>query len=184
VIWSASPIRTSGVYPDWVQWYGRTKFAQDNHYYGSSDGYHPGLDLGASSVIPHDGGASGTPVYAGLNGIVLDSKTLDTEGFGQVKISLSDGTTAWYQHLDPSSIKVSNPNPVGPDTIIGYLETTQRHVHLEKRTSIISVENPLPYFEPGLRNILIQNHHGQYDQTTYVAGYPNHPLGQPALTFH
>jgi murein DD-endopeptidase MepM/ murein hydrolase activator NlpD len=184
VIWSASPVRSSGVYPDWVQWYGRTKFAEDNGYYASSGGYHAGLDLGASSVIPHDGGLSGTPVYAGTNGIVLDSKTLDTKGLGQVKISLSDGTTAWYQHLDSNSIKVSNTDPVGPDTIIGYLETKEHHLHLEKRTSIISVENPLPYFEAGLRNTLIQNHDGQYDQTTYIVGYPNDPLGQPNLTFH
>lgn len=56
-----------------------------------------------------------------------------------------------YGHLAEPQVSVGQI--VTPDTIIGYLEITQRHVHVEiRRRSDNAYVNPWPYLAPNLQS--------------------------------
>ena len=113
---------------DWTQWYGTTEFAYDNRdLYEYSQGLHAGIDLG---------GAAGTEVRAGVYGKVISinragfrpaNVTIEVKGFQSVYHVI-------YGHLAEDSIDVELEAEVTPDTLIGTLEDTEDHTHLEIRS--------------------------------------------------
>lgn len=108
-------------------------------------GYHPGIDIRAST---------GTPVMAALDGRVIRSGSDGAWG-NAVHIKQSDGTVATYAHL--SKILVSKGDTVGTGALIGKAGYSGRvipagpggaHLHFEVRTGLDYNSrdvNPVPY---------------------------------------
>lgn len=68
---------------------------------------------------------------------------------------------------------------IAPDTIIGYLDTSQFHVHIEiRRISDKAYVNPFPYFSSDLQ-VQMLTFQGRSEQTRYRDGYPDNPYYQP-----
>lgn len=158
-LWASSPVRTNGKLPDWIQWYGYTEYAK-TYSYGNKDKIHGGMDFGRRADLfeeydPSKDG-SGVKVYAAtMTTVNVLEKTL-YRGLGRIKISLSDGSTGFYDHLDPDYMLVEPGDSVSNDTPIGYLEETERHVHLERRPYNDGyITNPLPFFESTIRNSFV-----------------------------
>jgi murein DD-endopeptidase MepM/ murein hydrolase activator NlpD len=188
-LWLSSPVRTNGNLPDWIQYYGYTEFAA-GYSYGTKDKVHGGMDLGRyySRFEEYNPSVerSGVPVYAATNGNVVGVELY--KGLGRVKISLPDGSTGFYDHLDPEHIMVRLGDPVSNDTTIGYLEVTEKHLHLERRPGNgVTVTNPLPFFEPTVRNSFLnwpKNERTRYNlEYEWQGGIWVNPLIQPDTSY-
>ena len=129
---------------------------------------------------------SGIPVYAATNGSVRNAGN-DASGHGRVEITLNDGSIGYYDHLDKTYLKVNSGDPVQDDTVIGYLEDNERHLHLERRLLDNTVTNPLPYFSSDLRNTIINwpsTAGTRYDQSyEWKGGIWTNPLNQPDTSY-
>ncbi len=130
---------------------------------------------------------SGVPVYAAATGTVLETGP-DGSGLGRVKIKLQDGSTGFYDHLDPEHILVETGDSVLNDTKIGYLEDDKKHLHLERRPGNgVIVTNPLPFFKPIIRNTFVNWNGGK--NTSYDDEYEwqgdiwTDPLIQPSTGY-
>ncbi|MBK7920671.1 MAG: hypothetical protein IPJ94_31360 [Chloroflexi bacterium] len=80
-----------------------------------------------------------------------------------------------YGHLQ--DIQVTSGS-VTPDTIIGYLDTTERHLHLEiRRISDNHFVNPFPYLSQSLQ-VEMRSFRGDSSGTTYQPGHSANPAQQ------
>jgi murein DD-endopeptidase MepM/ murein hydrolase activator NlpD len=182
-IWHSFPVRTGqNAQPDWIQWYGYTEFAATHVYGSNAIRIHAGLDFGVyhNRFEPFNAeSGTGIPVYAAAFGTVIQVGT-DAGGLGRVEISFGGGLVGFYDHLERSNFPVTS-GPVTPDTIIGYLEVTQKHLHLELREGV-TVLNPLPYFADGPRNIMLN--WNSTNLTRYQSDWRwFNPLEQPSTTY-
>lgn len=118
----------------WVQYYGNTGFAfrhgKRNSYDKFAQGLHSGLDFG------HSGGAL---VFAGVNGLFLGRG----QKYGPNRVDVRAGDyRIIYGHIGrPASFPLRQP--VTPDSVMGIVETTQIHLHLEVRYKERFIVNPL-----------------------------------------
>jgi murein DD-endopeptidase MepM/ murein hydrolase activator NlpD len=143
---------------------------------------HAGLDFGVypNRFEPFDSESdTRIPVFAAAFGTIV-SVGKDAGGLGRVEISFGDGLVGFYDHLDPNNVPVSG-GPVTPDSIIGYLETTQGHLHLELRKGA-AVLNPLPYFASSPRNVILNWNSTNLTRYEYDWRWFN-PLDQPSTTY-
>ena len=149
--------------PSWIQWYGGTKTAYQDHlnyeagkdnynYDGYCQGFHCGLDFGADW---------GTDVYSGIYGTVLTSWDAGENG-GWKLIIQSGNYNIQYEHLAEEPMMGSG-DLVTPYSLIGSVgnPSGQRdngnfHLHLEIRYSSTGgnykdrIPNPLNYINPAL----------------------------------
>jgi murein DD-endopeptidase MepM/ murein hydrolase activator NlpD len=109
-----------------LQWYGNTVFAyehgREHNYPGYSQGLHGGIDFIAKS---------GTPVTAGVYGEVV---AIDPGYFGPHRVDVRVGNYRLiYGHVGnlPANIQVGSK--VIPTTVLGEIESTEGHLHLEMR---------------------------------------------------
>jgi RHS repeat-associated protein len=148
-IWEKLPVAS----PKAVQLYGATNFAKNRGrqkgYNTFAQGGHSGIDFVADP---------GTPVRAGVSGKVIKSCSKCFFDPGQVVIQVKDKQIL-YGHLGNRQVK--NGDIVTPDTVLGYIEDTEEHTHIEIRAQgydrdgsggrLIGdavLPNPLPYFNP------------------------------------
>jgi RHS repeat-associated protein len=182
-IWHSFPVRTGqNAQPDWIQWYGFTEYAATRVYGSNAIRIHAGLDFGVYSnrFEPFNAeSGTGIPVYAAAFGTVIRVGA-DAGGLGRVEISFGGALVGYYDHLERGNFPVTS-GPVTPDTIIGYLEVTQKHLHLELREGV-TVLNPLPYFAAGPRNIMLN--WNSTNLTRYQSDWRwFNPLEQPPTTY-
>jgi RHS repeat-associated protein len=189
-IWERSPVED----PDWVQFYGFTKFSEKNPY-NTNGGQHSGLDYGKYAQLfggtwnnkteqwDFDGTYGTTeehpliPVYAGCHCTVNSTSIGSLYAPGRVNLTHEDypDFLLMYGHLQ--DIQVAS-GPVTPDTIIGYLDTTERHLHLEiRRISDNHFVNPFPYLSQSLQ-VEMRSFRGDSSGTTYQSGHSANPAQQ------
>lgn len=118
----------------WVQYYGNTSFAYANGKRNSYDkfaqGLHSGLDFG------HSGGA---PIFAGVNGVFLGKGS--KYGPNRVDVKVGDYRIIYGHIGKPATLALRAP--VTPDSVMGIVEVTQVHLHLEVRYKELYIVNPL-----------------------------------------
>ncbi len=140
---------------DWVQPPGRTTYGAVR--YDKTDGVHTGMDWGKyRESFTDDPFQFG--VRAGCECIVEEiTQVRPGEPYGPWRVDLVSVNTEYadftliYGHL--AEVQVSVNQRVSLDTIIGYLETTERHVHIEiRRDSDNAFVNPWPYLAPNLKS--------------------------------
>jgi len=141
------PVSTKAL--DSLQYFGGTQFALENgdlwNYDGYCRGYHCGIDFGAPW---------GTPVYAGVYGIVeiVNGPQNPSEYFGPYKIVITQGKyTIIYGHLN-DVVNVKDGQYVTPATIIGHVGNPSgnisggnNHLHLEVRCDNNKIINPMSF---------------------------------------
>ncbi len=168
--------------PDWIQWFGATEAAYEDHlnylkdpatsfnYDGYCQGYHCGIDFG---------GAWGNPVYAGLYGTVID-QNLGKGGY-YIIIGVGDYQVL-YQALD-GNFQVPIGANVTPNTIIAGIgnhsanpDGGNTHLHLEVRYSSTGRND----FKDRMANPLLFMNLSQYEQLK--SKVPVSPLKN--ITFH
>jgi RHS repeat-associated protein len=186
-----------------VQYYGNTVWSE-GEYRNTNLGQHPGLDytmfgtsFGGREMLetedPNDWDYSryGTeefpliPVYAGCD-CILHSTEASGGGYVPGLVTLKSNNEEYsdfllyYGHLRDIQV-TSETGTVTPDTIIGYLDTSQFHVHLEiRRMSDNYFVNPFPYLSPDLQAEMLSFQGISYESTTtYQEGYPDNPAVQP-----
>lgn len=123
---------------DWVQYYGNTSFAYRNgtrySYHKFAQGLHSGLDLGKSltrNTFP--------PVFAAVDGL-FDGRG---QKYGPNRVDvLVDKYRIIYGHLGiPANLR--RRALVTPDTVMGMVENSQIHTHIEVRYRDRYIINPL-----------------------------------------
>jgi hypothetical protein len=118
----------------WVQYYGNTGFAfrngKRNSYDKFAQGLHSGLDFG------HSGGA---PIFAGVNGLFLGRG--QKYGPNRVDVKVGDYRIIYGHIGKPATLALRAP--VTPDSVMGIVEVTQVHLHLEVRYKELYIINPL-----------------------------------------
>lgn len=138
-IWTNLPVD-----PDWVQYFGYTLFGQG--HYKRTNHLHSGIDLGKYSNS-FTGKPRQFPIRAGCKGKVVRVDVGEPYGPASVRLipDADRNLTIIYGHLDVNDL-VQRGARVDANTIIGYLETTEYHVHLELRLNGGSVfVHPWPY---------------------------------------
>ena len=139
-IWRRMPVQS----PTALQWYGNTQWAYENgvgeSYDDFAQGLHPGIDLVA---------AVGEPIYAGTYGTVL----VPGGKYAPGRVDIGHGEARLlYGHV--ANIQVRPGDTVNPDTIIGYIDTAEAHVHFEILRSDedgVYMTNPLPFLTTSLQ---------------------------------
>jgi hypothetical protein len=118
----------------WIQYYGNTGFAfrngKRNSYDKFAQGLHSGLDFG------HSGGA---PIFAGVHGIFLGRG--QKYGPNRVDVKVGDYTIIYGHIGKPANFPLRQS--ITPDAIMGIVEITQVHLHLEVRYKDKYIINPL-----------------------------------------
>jgi RHS repeat-associated protein len=178
-----------------IQLYGNTNFAFNldgtGPSYAYSQGFHGGLDLLAEP---------GTEVVAGIHGRVAWVSDWTAYKPRYIVIEIAPNTYIIIGHLsadNPSNLKAGQV--VTPDTVVGTLESTERHAHIEFWTGTGSnitnrtIEVPYQYMSPQVRrqfaalqqnmaqdDIRITFHRradglwsSMYDQPSLIYGGPN-----------
>jgi RHS repeat-associated protein len=189
-IWERSPLDN----PDWVQYYGFTEYSEDRAY-NTNAGQHSGLDYGrfgqafggtwnVKTQQWEFDGTYGTPerplipVYAGCDCEVHSTSTGSSYAPGRINLTQDEypGFLLIYGHLQ--DIQVTSGS-VAPDTIIGYLETTERHLHLEiRRESDNYFVNPFNYLSVQLQ-VEMLSFWEDSSGTTYQPDHSTDPARQP-----
>jgi hypothetical protein len=130
------PVRISQT--DWVQYYGNTSFAfrfgRQHSYHEFSQGLHSGLDYGKFENNP-----ANPPVFAAVDGL------FDGRGkkYGPNRVDvLVDDYRIIYGHLGQPA-NLARRQPVTPDAVMGVIENTQIHTHIEVRYKNRYIINPL-----------------------------------------
>lgn len=188
--WERSPVDD----PNWVQFYGFTNFSKENPY-NTNGSQHSGLDYGKYAQFfggtwnnktkqwDFDGTYGATeehrliPVYAGCYCTVDSTSTGSPYAPGRVNLTHEEypDFLLIYGHLQ--DIQVTSGS-VTPDTIIGYLDTTERHLHLEiRRISDNHFVNPFPYLSQSLQ-VEMRSFRGDSSGTTYQPGHSANPAQQ------
>lgn len=137
----------------WFYYYGNTRFAYfygaQHNYDGYSQGLHGGLDYG----YPAKSGNT-IPIYAGVHGVFDYSGSGRAFGPNRVDI-LTNGYLLIYGHVaDP--IRLARGTAVTPDTIVGWVDTGAKHMHLEIRKGGY-LFNPLLFMTRTMRETIFQN---------------------------
>ena len=165
-IWTRAPIDNL----DWVQFYGHTKFAT-KAIYSSSNGVHTGIDWGKFRQLFAAGQQH--PVFAACEGEVIKADS-NPERYKPGRIDLRPktypGLILIYGHLQ--NIQVNVGNTVGPQTLLGFLDPGERHVHIEIRRKDNSYINPYPYLTPVLKKLLFR-FAGKDSGTIYDKHHPD-----------
>ena len=123
---------------NWVQYYGNTSFAwrrgRDFSYHRYAQGLHSGLDYGCySDEWP------GPRVFAGLEGVSAGRGYK----YGPNRLDVRVGPyRIIYGHLG-SPGNLPREAPVTPWTVMGHIEDTVYHLHLEIRYKDSFILNPL-----------------------------------------
>ncbi len=130
---------------EWVQYFGNTWFAYlygiQHNYPNFSQGLHSGLDYGKNENNPVE-----LPVFAGVHGIFRGRGS--AYGPNRVDVQVGDYRII-YGHLGrPASLPVGQP--VTPDAVLGVIENTRIHLHLEVRYKDRYIINPLWLMPSGL----------------------------------
>jgi hypothetical protein len=135
----------------WVQYYGNTTFAyehgKENNYDGYSQGLHGGLDLG------HPGGAA---VCAGIRADLNPVCTYvgDQRDFRPNRVDITVGQyLIILGHLTNPDFSLVGKS-LTPDTVVGYIDSSKQHVHIEIRRGS-KILNPLNFLPESLRTGLI-----------------------------
>lgn len=139
-IWSRMPVEN----PTALQWYGNTQWAFEHgishNYHDFAQGLHPGIDLV---------GVSGVPIFAGACGLVLDPGGAYAPG----RVDIRHGeATLLYGHV--ANIQVQPGDVVGRNTIIGFIDVEQEHLHFEimlRDEAGVYMTNPLPFMASDLQ---------------------------------
>jgi RHS repeat-associated protein len=114
-----------------TQWFGDTVFASNNRgLYNYSGGLHAGFDLAAPV---------GSNVYAGIYGSVVGAfknSGVFSPNYVIIRPTRPDACECvnrivLYGHIGSPSVEVGDN--VGPVTLIGHVEATEGHLHLEIR---------------------------------------------------
>lgn len=123
---------------NWVQYFGNTSFAarrgRDFSYHRYAQGLHSGLDYGCYINEP-----PGPRIFAGLEGVS------DGRGYkyGPNRLDVRVGPyRIIYGHLG-SPGNLPREAPVTPLTVMGRIEDTLHHLHLEIRYKDAFILNPL-----------------------------------------
>jgi hypothetical protein len=120
------------------------------------------------------------PVYAGCH-CTVDSIPEDTGHYQPGRVNLRSTNETYqdwlliYGHL--MEITVSSDQSVTPNTIIGYLETSEIHVHVEIRKPDNSYINPFPYLSQDLQ-VEMLSFQGDSSGTRYRPGFSGDPYLQ------
>lgn len=155
----------------WVQYYGNSLFAFRQGrmfaYDRISQGLHSGLDLGASP---------GVPVYAGVHGRATGSY----DPRRGLRIAVGDFTVIYFNMGGVPAFE--DDDLITPDTIIGVIEETDRHVHVEVRYENWII-NPLLFMPNALRLDLFQrfNDFDQLFASTITWTDWQNPMEQPVI---
>jgi hypothetical protein len=135
---------------EWVQYYGNTSFAYRYgtiySYHTYAQGLHSGIDLG--KFVSNFNKPS---VFAALDGL-FDGRGLKY-GPNRVDVLVGDYRII-YGHIG-SPANLPRRAPVTPDTIMGTMENSQRHLHFEIRYRDRYILNPLLMMPAGLAAELI-----------------------------
>ncbi|OQA22086.1 MAG: Peptidase family M23 [Chloroflexi bacterium ADurb.Bin360] len=163
------------------QWFGGTNFAHNHgaewNYDNYCQGFHCGIDIGRQTS------EYGTPVYAGLYGIV--ESTGKSYGAGPYAVNIRVGDyVVIYGHLD-GKYNVGVGDAVTPDTIIGGVGNPTGtegkgnvHLHLEIRYQNRLIYNPLRFIgEPGYKALTTVMNPNDFYYTNKWAT----PLDQPVI---
>lgn len=123
---------------EWVQYYGNTSFAwrygRSYSYHTYAQGLHSGIDLGKYASNPNK-----PSVFAAVDGL-FDGRGLKY-GPNRVDVLVGDYRII-YGHLG-SPASLPRRAPVTPDTVMGTMENSQRHLHFEIRYRDRYILNPL-----------------------------------------
>lgn len=136
----------------WFYYYGNTRFAyfygRDHNYDGYSQGLHGGLDFG----YPAKSGDT-IPVFAGVNGIFDYSGSGRAFGPNRVDILVGEYLIIYGHVANP--VKLAKGTPVNPDTIVGWIDTGAKHMHLEIRSRGY-MYNPLLFMPRSMRENIFE----------------------------
>jgi len=176
-IWTG-PILGDG--PDWVQPPGQTTRGAEK--YPKTSGIHTGMDWG-KFYNAFNGDPFQYTVLAGCECVVQAVFAPDPgDPYRPWRVDLASTADEYsdfiliYGHL--AEVQVSVGQTVTPDTVIGYLEATEYHVHIEiRRESDNAYVNPWPY----LSSILKSQMRGLIDEDTFV---PGGRLGYPPFGYY
>lgn len=130
---------------NWTQYFGNTSFAwrrgRDYSYHRYAQGLHSGLDYGCYTDV-----RPGPRVFAGIAGI-SDGRG---QKYGPNRIDVRVGPyRIIYGHLG-SPTNLPRKAPVTPQTVMGRLEHTLYHLHLEIRYKDTYILNPLLFMSRGM----------------------------------
>lgn len=165
---------------EWVQYFGNTRFAhkiwgEGTRWYKYCQGLHGGFDYGNSQA--------GTPIYAGVNGTVLQAhlnSSVYAPNYLRVKIG---NYLIIYGHL-ANAVNFPVGATVTPNTIVGYIDAGgQNHLHLEVRYNTFWIINPFLVMDDSLVQPIL-NKFGTYGKHFYGDnGYSlwQDPFDQPIL---
>jgi hypothetical protein len=140
----------------WVQYFGNTWFAynlgtdripsrQTMYFYCQS--LHGGIDYGNNTA--------GTPIVAGLSGIVDKvEKNAKSYSPGCVRVKVDANWTVIYGHMGNVTAPAKG-QPVTPDMQLGVIEKTQCHLHLEVRYKETWIINPLLFMPTAMSTAFI-----------------------------
>lgn len=167
------PVRLEEI--GWLQYFGNTDFAFEHgaeHDYPSySQGLHGGLDFGNSMANP--------PVFAGVDGIFLGPERF----FGPNRVDIMVGDyTIVYGHLGHPA-QISRGHPVTPDAVVGAIEDTRKHTHIEVRYLNRYIINPLLLMPQTLADAILGRfppQPGTFKQTVNWTQWQT-PLDQPII---
>ena len=130
---------------NWAQYYGNTSFAwkrgRDFSYHRYAQGLHSGIDFGCYTDV-----RPGPRVFAAIEG-VSDGRG---QKYGPNRLDVRVGPyRIIYGHLGSPS-NLPRKAPVTPQTVMGRLEDTLFHLHLEVRYKDSYVLNPLLFMPWGM----------------------------------
>ncbi|HLV35457.1 MAG TPA: SH3 domain-containing protein [Spirillospora sp.] len=135
---------------EWVQYYGNTSFAYRHgrlhSYHKFSQGLHSGLDFGKFTRNP-----TNPTIFAGVDGL-FDGRGLKY-GPNRVDVLVGDYRII-FGHVG-SPCRLPRRTPIKPDTVMGLIENTQLHLHLEVRYRDRYILNPLLFMPPAMADAFI-----------------------------
>ncbi len=118
------------------------------------------------------------PVYAGCE-CVVRSVSAPSAHYDPWRVDLASANDDYsdfvliYGHLTDVQVKVGEI--LTPESLLGYLETTKHHVHVEmRRVSDNAYVNPWPYLAPKLQSQLQQFIHEDTFLPGGSLGYPRY----------
>lgn len=164
----------------WFYYYGNTRFAfkhgREKNYDGYSQGLHGGIDFG------HPGGAQ---VVAGIRADVGARCTYvgDQRSFRPNRLDITVGPyTFIFGHLASPNFGLMG-QLVGPDTVLGVVDSGEVHMHLEVRRAGTTIVNPLLFFPRNLVDAIIARFPPQGDEFGFQPfnGQWETPLDQPEI---
>ncbi len=152
ILWRQPPIDNL----DWIQFYGHTQYAGQIRRYPSSCDVHTGIDWGRSDQAFATG--QQVSVFARCRGVVVAAKAVPLDkpyapGVVDIKPDAYPDLTLKYGHLQ--QIQVGVGSTVDENSLLGFLNAEEGHVHVEiRRSDGVTYINPYPFMSPGLKQLL------------------------------